>query len=577
LASSRKPPSLVLDLLQAVARSPKLWQGRDRKVPKNHEEEDVLSLSRPQIRQVVEMIVEEVKAKVRTCAGNTAPSSGEGSESDAVEACQKAVERRLTLLKSLCAGVWERLVEASSALQIEQQPIAKSSREKSDEPVWLRPQLLLQFYLQNPQISSLMPSPRTILERLQTEEEEDEDEDNGSSSSAHSAMTQRHRLPLGNKEQRTKALMNSYSQLDIATHVLLTNMASADVGPKGARKLEESCSALRQIAAVHPLLILRQLPLLSTHLRGRSNFTLRELNIRNHLKFMMATLGILELVQPLVFDSEFAPTLKSCLDAILEVFEAHLISEDRQLAQLAIKTVAFCHRFIQHAPEQANSAAGVLLSNQMTFETLHHQKSDLPYLANLMVMITAASQSAAAAVDGGSNEGGAKQESTPPSREVTPDEPDVKFSLSQLAPFLRRIARGVSDEDALDVLEDLNETSKKRHEILEFFMDDLRRLILESASESCRTLAHTLLIRYLQEHPDDSSTCVTTFLRCLESDNADVVESALKHVPDYALICQTRATEILRATFDVGVTTKKDTAGIISDTLKTLSTIETNV
>ena len=78
-----------------------------------------------------------------------------------------------------------------------------------------------------------------------------------------------------------------------------------------------------------------------------------------------------------------------------------------------------------------------------------------------------------------------------------------------------------------------------------------------------------------QEHPDDSSTCVRTLLRCLESENADVIESALNHVPDYALICQSRATEILRATFHVGVTTKKDTASIISDTLKTLSTIET--
>merc|ERR1719244_863468 len=147
-----------------------------------------------------------------------------------------------------------------------------------------------------------------------------------------------------------------------------------------------------------------------------------------------------------------------------------------------------------------------------------------------MVMLAAASQSVAATSVSGAGAGTAvKQESAPSSREVTPDEPDVKFSLTQLAPFLRRIARGVSDEDALDVLEDLNETSKKRHEILEFFMDDLRRLILESASESCRTSAHTLLIRYLQEHPDDSSACVTTFLRCLESENADVVESALKH------------------------------------------------
>ena len=426
LAAPRKSPSLVLDLLQAVTRSPKLWQGRDRKVPKNHEEEDVLSLSRPQIRQVVEMIVEEVKAKVQTSSSVDSSKSMEG-DADVVESCQKAVEHRLTLLKSLCAGVWERLVEASSALQIEQTPIAKPTRDKSDEPVWLRPQLLLQFYLQNPQISSIMPSPRTILERLQMEEEDEEEEETSS---------QRQRLPLGNKEQRTKALMNSYSQLDIATHVLLTNMASAEPGIKGAKKMEEFCSALRQIAAVHPLLILRQLPLLSTHLQGRSNFTLKELFARNHLKFMLSTLGILEFVQPLVFESEFAPTLKSCLDAILEVFEAHLISEERQLSQLAIKTVAFCHRFIQHAPEQANGSAGVLLTNQSIFETLHHQKSDIPFLPNLMVMIAAASQSSANTAAEGVKEEGCKVETAPSaSREVSPGESDVKFRSVQYFNF----------------------------------------------------------------------------------------------------------------------------------------------
>ena len=71
---------------------------------------------------------------------------------------------------------------------------------------------------------------------MEEEEEEDEEEDDNSASTTMTKRSAwRQRLPLGNKEQRTKALMNSYSQLDIATHVLLTNMATAEIGPKGKK------------------------------------------------------------------------------------------------------------------------------------------------------------------------------------------------------------------------------------------------------------------------------------------------------------------------------------------------------
>lgn len=47
-------PMSVLDFLTALTQSPKLWQGRDKAIPKHHHAEDVLHLNKEQVLSVSE-------------------------------------------------------------------------------------------------------------------------------------------------------------------------------------------------------------------------------------------------------------------------------------------------------------------------------------------------------------------------------------------------------------------------------------------------------------------------------------------------------------------------------------------
>ena len=53
----------MLDFLWACVHIPKIWQGRERKVPKNQDPEDVLGLGDRQLLNMVEYIIEEATSQ----------------------------------------------------------------------------------------------------------------------------------------------------------------------------------------------------------------------------------------------------------------------------------------------------------------------------------------------------------------------------------------------------------------------------------------------------------------------------------------------------------------------------------
>lgn len=58
---AEKCPVSALDFLTALTKSPKLWQGRDKAVPKHYHQEDVLHLKVEQVKSLVQLILEESK------------------------------------------------------------------------------------------------------------------------------------------------------------------------------------------------------------------------------------------------------------------------------------------------------------------------------------------------------------------------------------------------------------------------------------------------------------------------------------------------------------------------------------
>ena len=71
---------------------------------------------------------------------------------------------------------------------------------------------------------------------------------------------------------------------------------------------------VRKIAASHPALLLRELSVLAALLKGRAHMDLQVLRSEHHLALFQQVLGVLELLQPLIFDDDYFSGLQEALN-----------------------------------------------------------------------------------------------------------------------------------------------------------------------------------------------------------------------------------------------------------------------
>jgi integrator complex subunit 1 len=115
---------------------------------------------------------------------------------------------------------------------------------------------------------------------------------------------------------------NGPCTLDSPSHSLLSAMAAAPGSTKDwGRRAHDFELAARKMAATHPLLLLRQLPMLAASLRGRVHFDSSIFRSRNHLLLFTQSLGLLELLQPHIFQIEYAQPLEDVLDSFFSMFQ----------------------------------------------------------------------------------------------------------------------------------------------------------------------------------------------------------------------------------------------------------------
>lgn len=67
------------------------------------------------------------------------------------------------------------------------------------------------------------------------------------------------------------------------------------------------------------LLASRHLPMIAALLHGRTHLNFQEFRQQNHLAFFLHVLGILELLQPRVFQSEHQGALWDCLRSFIRL------------------------------------------------------------------------------------------------------------------------------------------------------------------------------------------------------------------------------------------------------------------
>ncbi|KAH3871100.1 hypothetical protein DPMN_034294, partial [Dreissena polymorpha] len=110
------------------------------------------------------------------------------------------------------------------------------------------------------------------------------------------------------------------------------------------------------------------------------------------------------------------------------------------------------------------------------------------------------------------------------------------MSSSHLGPFIQRLRRDNPD-DVMATLQDLAAASSQNQEVLQHFVEDLKRLMM-SPHDQCRHAAFDLTKTCLKHSPKLAADFVAAFLHCLEHAEQGVVMSALTNLAEFTLLCQ---------------------------------------
>ncbi|XP_019614901.1 PREDICTED: integrator complex subunit 1-like [Branchiostoma belcheri] len=538
----------ALDFLWACIHIPKVWQGRDTKVPQRClDKEKILQLKPAQLCSLVDYILQEAVESCRSTSDDP-----RASLSDSIQA-------RLPLLLSCCHG--NRKEISSEVLTYLQKKMA--GQDKDSVIAMATRQFLLLLYIRAPH----MHTHDSVSEVISMEME---------------------------------AAKGSYVQLDSFTHRLLSVLGNCEAGKVCedrmydtnilCRKLATVHPALllrycesgkvcedrmydtnilcRKLATVHPALLLRQLPMIAALLRGRVHLNFDEFFHRHHFLFFTHVLGLLELLVPHVFRKEHV--LEDVLESYFDLLKEHYSSR-RELGALVNKVIQFLHQFTSSDPQRA---VALLQKHSVTLHHVSKQYPDLSLLKSLLAGISLPSSSSDS-LEETSSSSSAKEGGLPetgrasPIPLVVPPASGTPWTAVQLAPFLKRIKKGQDHDDVLKVLHDLEQTSKRRVDVLEHFLADLKRLMSDS-HDDCRNIAHNLVMRHIKSEPSCAADFLDSFLHCLDTNDHNIVKTTLRNLADYIVLCQEHANVLVRKAFAVGVQMKIDTSNIIADALNML-------
>lgn len=497
----RSDPAVSLDFLWACIHIPRIWQGRDQRIPQKRREECVLPLGAPELISLVQLILAESDTR--------SPKSEDGS-------CV-VIQSRLPLLLSCAHGDVENIKKVTEYLTSCIQQWGSSSMGKRCQD------LLLQIYLQLPEL--IVPVPESLL-------------------------------------SIEGAAESSTCKLDALVHRFITLLADSSDSRTHESRLWDANMACRKLAVAHPILLLRHLPMIAALLHGRVHLNFQEFRQQNHLTFFLHVLGILELLQPQVFQGEHQVALWDCLLSFIRLLLSYRKSS-RHLAAFITKFVQFIHKYITC---NVQAAVSFLQKHADPLHDLSSDNNDLAMLKSLLAGLSLPSQNS-------TSDRGADDEKD--DEAAAGSLPLVNISLftpltpAEMAPYMKRLSRGQTVEDILEVLTDIDEMSRRRPEILSFFSTHLQRL-MSSPEETCRNLAFCLALRSIQSNPSIAADFLPTFMYCLGSRDFEVVQTALRNLPEYTLLCQEHAAVLLHRAFLVGMYGQLDTSSQISEALKIL-------
>lgn len=312
------------------------------------------------------------------------------------------------------------------------------------------------------------------------------------------------------------------------THSMITMIASLANTRDFQALSSDTELSLRKFAATHPILLLRELPLIASLLAGRGHMDLHVLRHEHHIAFFNQMLGILDLLQPMIFDDIYMSSLHKAINCYFSLIHNH----SKDLYGLIYRIMEFIKSYAA-----ANPASAYILidSNVDLFAELFAKNKGcfpLQQIESSMQFLSKGISVPALA---------AKQDSTQPN------------SINKLGN-----PNKMSHEELLTTLQEIDyQTNKKPAQLMEIF-GKLNELIFSDSSD-IRNLGHALLLKMLKYNPGNAvinGTCFNSYLQCLHSDDVNISSSVLDNLTEIVLSLQEHALEILQCVFNLGITSK---------------------
>ena len=137
------------------------------------------------------------------------------------------------------------------------------------------------------------------------------------------------------------------STVDSLSHTLLSALAATQHGRQWAVQMQDFESAARKVASCHPLLMLRNLPLIAASLKGRTQYDFTFFRARNHMTLYHISLGLMELLKPYIFRPEYMEPLHGALISYFDMIDAYFGRKEAILG-LIDKFMTLLHDYLEH-------------------------------------------------------------------------------------------------------------------------------------------------------------------------------------------------------------------------------------
>lgn len=354
--------------------------------------------------------------------------------------------------------------------------------------------------------------------------------------------------------------------VDKIVHYIVTTISSLSSQKDYQNLSQDTELLLRKLAASHPSLFLRQLSVLSSLLQGRAHMDVFVLRGEYHIQLFSQVLGVLELLQPQVFEESYKDGLHSALECFFALLQNH--SSLKEVYSIIYRLMDFLQAYTNF------NAARALSFIETYTDLLQYLSFNNRHILSLQQLVQGVSLLKHKSENNKIDEQVKNDENSGAAAVILA--PYTKFILAppHWSSLLNTVQSGNNSDEIYPALQEIDSITSKRAGLLDELFEKLINLLF-SPSPSVRSISHVLLARHLKHNPGNcfvNSSALTAYVQCLTNKDVGIAISALETLTEIVICLQEFSSEILKTVFELGISSKLNTYSQIKKCVLALKT-----